>query len=68
MRMVPVASSDLAAVGYEHGTLYVEFHSGGTYRYTGVPECVHRELMAAPSHGRSFHRVIRNSFPYQKVG
>ena len=68
MRMVPVASSDLAAVGYEPGTRYVEFHSGGTYRYTGGPECVHRELMDAPSHGRYFHRFIRNSFPYQKVG
>ena len=68
MRMIPVASSDLAAVGYESGALYVSFHSGGTYRYAGVPESVYRELMAAPSHGRYFHQFIRNSFPYQKVG
>lgn len=66
--MVPVSSSDLAAVGYENGTLFVSFRSGSTYRYTGVPEYVHRELMAAPSHGKYFHRFIRNSFPYQKVG
>ncbi len=38
MKMVPVISSDLAAVGFEGGVLHIQFHSGGLYEYSGVPE------------------------------
>lgn len=68
MDMVPVWSSDIQSVGYESGTLYIRFHSGGTYRYLDVPEAVYRELLGASSHGRYFHAFIKGRYPYARVG
>lgn len=67
MQMVPVDSSNLSSVGYENGTLYVRFHSGGFYAYDGVPSHVHRELMAADSHGRYLARYVKGIYPYRRL-
>ena len=50
MNMIPVSSSNISSIGYQSGTLYVSFHSGGLYAYSGVPESIYRELMSASSH------------------
>jgi len=64
-----VSSSNLASVGYDpnSNTLEIQFHSGGIYQYTGVPEYVYEELMSASSLGSFFARSIKNSYPYQQV-
>ncbi len=70
MERVPVESSDLASVGYntEAAILEIEFHSGGIYQYSGVPQDIHRGLMNAGSKGRYFHQNIKNAgYPYTKV-
>ena len=65
----PVTSSNIRAVGYDPGseTLEIEFHSGGVYRYSGVPESVYRGLMQAASHGSYFHAHIRERYSYRSV-
>lgn len=68
MQMQHVSSSDLNAVGYENGTLYIRFISGGLYQYSGVPESVYHGLMAAGSHGRYFHAHIKGRYPYARIG
>lgn len=70
MNMTPVVSRDLASVGYDASskTLYVSFHSGGTYSYSNVPESVYRGLMSAPSKGQYFRANIRTSYAYRKIG
>lgn len=68
MNMIPVGSSDIASVGYEHGTLYIRFHSGGLYAYSGVPESVYQALMSASSHGSYFHAHIKNSYATRRIG
>lgn len=70
MERQSVSSSDLQSVGYDPNTrtLEIRFHSGGTYRYFGVPAEVHVSLMGAPSHGRYFHRRIKGVYRYSKVG
>ena len=68
MKMQPVSSSDLASVGYENGTLYIAFNSGGVYSYDGVPASVYQGLMSASSHGKYFHANIKDHYPYHKVG
>lgn len=67
--MQPVVSSNLSAVGYkrETQTLYVEFNSGGLYRYDGVPELVYVQLMNAGSHGSFFAHNIKNKYPPTKL-
>lgn len=66
MHMTPVSSSDIASIGYEGTTLYIQFNSGGFYSYSGVPEHVYQGLMNAASHGKYFHAYIKNSYPYKK--
>lgn len=67
MQMIPVISSNLAAVGYEGGSLYITFHSGHTYRYDDVPQHVYDGLMSAPSHGKYFHAYIKNVYHYTRL-
>lgn len=70
MNMVPVASSDLASVGYDASTktLYVSFHKGGTYSYSNVPVSVYRGLMNATSKGKYFRANIRTAYAYRRIG
>lgn len=67
MNMIPVSSSNIASVGYENGTLYIRFHSGGLYEYTNVPAALYQGLMSAPSKGRYFHANIKCSYAYRRI-
>ena len=69
MNMIPVSSSNLAAVGYDEGRkeLYIQFHSG-TYVYSGVPVSVYKGLMSASSHGEYHAANIKNVYPYRRIG
>lgn len=68
MRMTPVSSSNISSIGYENGTLYVEFHHGGTYAYSNVPESVYRGLMTASSHGKYLAAHVKGIYPYRRLG
>lgn len=67
MNMIPVNSSDIASIGYDCGTLYIQFHKGGLYSYSGVPIDVYRDLMSASSHGQYFHAHIKGVYSYTKI-
>jgi hypothetical protein len=68
-QMTPVASSNLASVGFDGSTsqLYVCFNNGTMYRYFNTPRVVYAGLMTAASHGHYFNRVIRNRYYYQRI-
>ena len=70
MRRRSVASTNLAAVGYDAKTrtLEIEFVSGRVYQYHDVPANMHDQLMQAPSKGQFFNTHIRNSYPYSRIG
>lgn len=65
--MQPVRSSNVAAVGYEDGVLYVEFLNGGTYAYDGVDESTYQALAAAPSPGSYLAKNIKGRFEGRRV-
>lgn len=67
--MVPVDSSNLAAVGYnsEHRVLRVRFTSGATYDYANVPAVQVYNLMQAESHGSYHYHYIRSIYPYRRL-
>jgi hypothetical protein len=69
MEMIPVGSSNIAAVGYddESGELVVEFISGGVYSYPGVTREVYDGLMSAPSKGRYFFQAIRGVYAGRRI-
>ena len=66
--MIPVASTSIAAIGYEAGCLYIAFRAGGVYRYDGVPEAVAQALLGAPSKGRYYQSFVRGRFQSVRVG
>lgn len=70
MEMIPVASSNLSAVGYDAANqiLYISFHSGSLYAYYNVPQNIYVGLMDAPSKGKFHNACIKNAFRYQRIG
>jgi len=66
---VPVSSSNLRSVGYDPKTrvLEIEFHSGGIYQYSGVPESEYNALMNATSKGSYFAHNIKNNYSTRRV-
>lgn len=58
--MQSVGSSSIRRAGWdEPDVLYVEFASGGTYRYQGVQRETFDAFVAARSPGQFFHGSIR---------
>ena len=60
--MIPVNSSAIRAVGYDAGTLIVQFHSGRTYDHPRVPYAVYAGLMRASSKGAYYNENIRGRY------
>jgi len=67
--MTPVESSNIAAVGHDDATgeMFVEFISGGTYAYAGVPYSVAQDLIASPSPGAYLARHIKGRYSYRRA-
>ena len=70
MQRYSVASSDIAAIGYDPvtETLEVEFLSGSIYQYYNVPENMYDQLMKGSSKGRFLNTYIKTAYPYSRVG
>ncbi|MBW4638639.1 MAG: KTSC domain-containing protein [Gloeocapsa sp. UFS-A4-WI-NPMV-4B04] len=60
--MIPVDSSNIAAIGYSDvcRVLQVDFLIGKRYRYQDVPSQVFDRFLAAPSKGRFLNSVIKS--------
>jgi len=67
--MLPVESSNIAAIGYSslEQVLQVDFLNGFRYRYLDVPQEVFAEFQAAPSKGRYLNREIKGQYDYERV-
>jgi hypothetical protein len=60
-------SSNIAAVEYEAGVIFVTFKNRSRYSYEGVPEKLYEELVKAESVGKFFNTNIKNVYPFKKV-
>lgn len=69
IKRIPVASSNIATVGYdkEAHILEIEFHHGAIYRYVDVPEKVYEELMNSSAMGSYFLNEIKDKYEYQMI-
>lgn len=66
-----LGSSNIESINYNESEqlLFVEFHSGGVYKYSGVPREVFDAMSNAESVGKAFHSLIRKGgYAYEKVG
>lgn len=68
MRLEPVQSSNIVAVGHDAETskLFVQFKSGGTYQYDNVPPEAHAAFVGAESVGKHFHAEIKGKYEGSK--
>ena len=62
MKLNPVTSSNIKAVGHKDGVLYVEFKGGKVFSYEDVSEMEYERLMASDSVGSFFARNIRKNY------
>jgi KTSC domain len=69
MKMIPVTSSNIAAIGYDEDsqTLQVEFNNGSNYQYFDVPERVFNELRDAGSVGAYLASNIKGVYRFSRV-
>lgn len=69
MELRAVESSNIAAIGYDEPkqTLRVQFKSGATYDYTGVPAAVHAGLLASETKGGYLARHIKPVYAATKA-
>lgn len=72
MEMIPVTSSQIAAVGYDasKAILRVKFNNGGVYDYSNVLKEKFDALLAAESIGKEFSADIKKNptlYPFVKV-
>jgi len=68
MKPIVLKSTTLNRVAYDAGRklLQIEFRGGVVYHYVGVPAEAYEALLAAPSKGGYFNRVIRGRFAYAR--
>lgn len=67
VELTPVESSNVAAVGHQDNTLYVEFKHGGLYRYFNVPAETYQAMLAADSVGKFLNAEIKPKHGYELV-
>ncbi|WP_049629345.1 KTSC domain-containing protein [Cellvibrio sp. pealriver] len=67
MQRQSVSSSNVASVGYDEGTLEVEFNNGAVYQYFDVPQHIFEELVGAASVGAYLAAHIKGVYRYSKV-
>ena len=69
MKLEPVTSTSIKAIGYDKatGTMHVQFGSG-TYEYQGVSPETYDALAGSESVGKHFHSVIKPQFKGVKIG
>lgn len=68
MIMRSVVSTDILRVGYESGTLHIQFKNGALYSYHNVPEHLYVNLISASSVGSFFHQHIKGRYGDVKIG
>lgn len=71
IKMLPVKSSNIAAIGYSDvcQVLQVDFNRGSRYRYFNVPSGVFEAFLAAPSKGKFLNSVVKTEYndAYQQI-
>ena len=62
-----VVSSNIDAVGYALGKLFIKFKSGVTYQYDKVPYDLYDALLKVESAGQFFHHMVKGKFQYTRL-
>ena len=67
MTRQPVRSTNLRSVGYEDGTLEVEFLNRTVYQYFNVPFEIYVRLVSYPHPGTYFADAVKGIYDYRQI-
>ena len=69
MQMIPVASSNIRAIGYDDATstMVVAFHGNTCYEYDHVPRRVFEAFLHAGSKGTFHADYIKEKYSFRKI-
>lgn len=69
MLLVPVVSSDIAAMGYDPATfeMQIQFQTGRVYSYQSFPLSLYQAFIGAPSKGKFFAQFIKKIYPATRL-
>lgn len=69
MEMIPVSSSNIAAIGYDEGqsVLVIEFNNGRAYEYYGVLSYIFDEFLNAGSKGQYANKNIYKNYSQNQI-
>lgn len=69
MKLIPVQSSNIRAVGYDPATreMQVQFLGGAIYSHTDITPLKHAEFIAAKSKGGHYNETFRGKNGYKKI-
>jgi hypothetical protein len=62
-----VKSSYVRSIGYDRGTLELEYKNGAIFQYKKVPEKIYGALMEAESLGRFIRFYIQPDYEYERI-
>ena len=65
--MIPVTSSQIKSIGYDSGTLYIEFNKGTVYTYSDVPKLCFKLMLKVESPGKYFSEYIKGKYDFIKT-
>lgn len=64
--LIPVRSSRMNAVGWNEGTMYIQFKNGALYAYYNVSEPEYKAFISSPSLGQALN-TFQHRYPYRRV-
>lgn len=68
MKPVIVSSTNISALGYKEGDLFVRFKASGVYKYKAVPSEVVNAVVFADSPGSALNSLVKNKgYAFEKV-
>lgn len=67
-RMVETPQSDqIESVGHDGSSLFVNFRSGGIYRYDGVPDYMYKDIVVDSSPGSYLASNVKKRYPHTRL-
>ena len=64
MIQTAVSSSNLTHIGWRDELMFVRFKHGKTYVYQDVPLDVFNQVVDAPSVGKAFHQLVKDTYQF----
>lgn len=67
IKMYVVESSNVQAIGYDKGSIYVMFKNDSIYKYQDVPTEIFNGLLEAESVGKYLNKEIKKTYECSRI-